>query len=106
MKLKLEKCMNSMVYKEPYQKVQQQYLRIDQLAKQMEQAVQKRVKELNMQFSKEVTKLDALSPLKTLSRGYCVAEWEGKIMTHAKELQSNMEINLRFQDGEAKAKII
>ena len=72
----------------------------------MENAITKKIENVKMQFSKEVTKLDALSPLKTLSRGFCIAESEGKIVTKAENLQSNQEIDLKFQDGEAKAKII
>ena len=106
MRLQLEKCMNSVVYKDPYQKVNRYYLEIDRLSKQMENAVQKRMKEIRMQFSNQVTKLDALSPLKTLSRGFCIAEANHKIISKAGNLQSDMEIQLKFQDGEAKAKII
>lgn len=106
MRLKLEKYMNSKVYKEPLQKVNQYYLEIDRLAKQIESLIEKKVKEAKMQFSKEMAKLDALSPLKTLSRGYCIAEVNNKIISHAESLQSNMEIDLKFQDGNAKAKIL
>ena len=73
---------------------------------QMENAVQKRIKEIRMNFSNQVTKLDALSPLKTLSRGFCIAEANHKIISKVENLQSDMEIQLKFQDGEAKAKII
>ena len=53
-----------------------------------------------------MTKLDALSPLKTLSRGYCIVENEEKIVSRAKNLKKDMEIELKFQDGTANAKII
>ena len=35
-----------------------------------------------------------------------VAEYEGKVITKAEELKEGMEIDLRFQDGNAKAKVI
>lgn len=106
MKLKLEKCMSARVYKEPLQKINQYYLLVDRLAKQMENATQKRIKEIKMQFSQEVTKLDTLSPLKTLARGYCIVEADNQIVSRADKLKSNMEVDLKFQDGKAKAKII
>ncbi len=106
MRLRLEKYKNSSAFKVPFQKINQAYLQIDGLSKQMENAITKKIENVKMQFSKEVTKLDALSPLKTLSRGFCIAESEGKIVTKAENLQSNQEIDLKFQDGEAKAKII
>lgn len=106
MRLKLEKCMNSIVYKEPYQKLNNYYLEISRLAKQMENATQNRMQAIKMQLAKESTKLDALSPLKTLSRGYCIAEENEKIIASAKNLQVDMQIDLKFQDGKAKAKIV
>jgi len=106
MRLRLEKCMTSSVYKNPYEKVNKYYLVVDRYLKQIEKNINKKLKDSKMQFSKETTKLDALSPLKTLSRGYCIAESENKIVTKAKNLKKNMQINLKFQDGTANAKII
>ena len=47
-----------------------------------------------------VTKLDALSPLKTLTRGYTLTEKDGKIIKSATELQQNDKVKLKFVDGE------
>ena len=53
--------------------------------------------------TKWITKLDALSPLKTLVRGFCLTEYNGKIVKKAAELKENMEVTLRYQDGDKKA---
>ena len=53
-----------------------------------------------------MAKLDTLSPLKTLTRGYSIAEKNGKIIKSKDELNKDDEINLRFIDGEKQAKII
>ena len=106
MKLKLEKCINSTVYKAPLQKINHYYLEVDRLYQKIEMSVEKKIKEIKMDFSKKVTKLDALSPLKTLSRGYCIAEVDHKMVARAENLKSNMQVDLKFQDGEVKAKII
>lgn len=106
MRLKFEKCMNSKIYKEPFQKVKEYYLEIDRLSKQLEGSINQKINQMKMQFSKEMTKLDALSPLKTLSRGYCMAEVNHKIISRAENLKTDMEIDLKFQDGSAKAKIL
>ena len=45
--------------------------------------------------------LDALSPLKVLSRGYAVALKDGKTVKTAVELQKGDSINLKFADGVA-----
>ena len=106
MRLKLEKCKNSVVYKNPFQRINNYYLDIDRLSKQMENSINKKIKEIKMKFANEVTKLDALSPLKTLGRGYCIAEKNNKIIAKSEKLEKDMEIALRFQDGTVKAKII
>lgn len=106
MRLKLEKYRSSNAFKNPLQKVNNAYLQIDQLAKQMENAIAKKLKNTKANFSKEVTKLDALSPLKTLSRGFCIVQQKDKVITKAENLQPNQEIDLTFQDGKARAQII
>ena len=106
MKLKVDKYMNSSVYKNPYQMTSNYYLEIDRLSKQIQNAINKRMKNIKMRFSNDVTKLDVLSPLKTLSRGYCIVESDNKIISQSKCLKKDMEIDLRFRDGDAKAKII
>ena len=45
--------------------------------------------------------LDALSPLKVLSRGYTVAQKDGKAVKTAAELNTGDSINLKFADGVA-----
>ena len=57
-------------------------------------------------MAKLISKLDALSPLKTLTRGYCITEMNGNVVSKAQDLKKDMEIKLRFQDGNASAKII
>lgn len=49
--------------------------------------------------------LDALSPLKVLSRGYTVALKGGKTVKTVSELQTGDSINLKFTDGDAVCEI-
>ena len=53
-----------------------------------------------------ITKLDSLSPLKTLTRGYSILEKDNKIVKSVKSLNINDEISIRLIDGNAKAKVI
>lgn len=106
MRLRYEKCLNSKVYKEPLQKINDYYMQVDRFIKSIENSTTKKVKDLKIQATKLITKLDTLSPLKTLTRGYCLTEYNGKIITKSSNLKKDMEIDLKFQDGNAKAKII
>lgn len=106
MRLRFEKCMNSRVYKEPLQKINEYYMRLDKLIKSIENSSVKKLKDSKLEAAKLMTRLDTLSPLKTLTRGYCLTEYDGNIVTKAKDLKKDMEIELRFQDGNTKAKVI
>ena len=106
MRLRYEKCLNSKVYKEPLQRINDGYLEIDKFMKSIENSTIKKLKDSKIEAAKAITKLDTLSPLKTLTRGFCLTESNGNIITKAQELKKDMEIDLRFQDGTAKAKVI
>ena len=103
MKLRYDKCMASVVFKEPLRKVNDNYLLTDNLVKRLEASVKiKQEKEKN-RYIELVSKLDALSPLKTLSRGYSITEKDGKIIKSKDELQKGDLISLRFTDGNKNA---
>ena len=55
---------------------------------------------------KHIAKLDALSPLKTLSRGYAIATKNGKVIKSVNEVKHDDEVDIKLIDGIAKAKII
>ena len=52
-------------------------------------------------------RLDALSPLKVLARGFAAAEaTDGRILSSAKTLSKDQEIRVRFADGAVLARIL
>jgi len=51
-------------------------------------------------------KMDSLSPLSTLKRGYSVVSLDDKVVDSVHTLAVEDEIDIRFNDGEAKAKIV
>lgn len=103
MRLRYEKCMNSKAYKFPKQYINEQYVLVDNKCRKMENLVLQKLKDSKLSATKWITKLDTLSPLKTLTRGYCLTESEGKLITKAEDLSSGMNVNLRFQDGDKQA---
>lgn len=106
MRLKLENCMKSRIFKDPYIRTNNAYLELDSVMKKFENNISKKIEKIKMDFSNKVTKLDTLSPLKTLSRGYCVTEFDNKVISNSRDLKSGMEIDLKFYDGDAKAKVL
>lgn len=106
MKLRYEKCMNSRVFKEPTRNINDNYLRIDNYIKRLENTIKIKQKEEKTKYIELISKLDALSPLKTLTRGYSILEKDNKIVKSVKSLNINDEISIRLIDGNAKAKVI
>ena len=105
-RLSYEKVMNSRVFKDPTRNINENYLKIDSYIKRLETRMQIIYKETETKYTKIVAKLDTLSPLKTLSRGYCLAENNGNIIKNSADLNTGEELDLRFHDGSKKAKVI
>ncbi len=105
MKLRYEKSMSSFVFKEPTRRIQENYIRIDNFVKQLENLMKTKQEKEKNRYGKLVAKLDAYSPLKTLARGYTITQKEGKIITKKAELNTGDLIDIRFEDGQAKAKV-
>ena len=106
MRLRFEKCISSRVYKEPFEKVNDYYLEIERIMKTLENSCIKKIKDSRIDATKLIAKLDALSPLKTLTRGYTLAEAEGKVITKKEQMKKDMEFDLNFQDGKIHAKVL
>lgn len=105
MKLKFEKCMNRRAYTNPMQKVQDEYVRLDKVIKNMQTSIIKKDKDLKVRMVELITKIDTLSPLKILTRGYAVAEANNMVVKSIKELEMNNELKVRFSDGVVNTKI-
>ena len=104
LKLKYNNLINAKVMSEPLQNTQNSYLKIDNLIKKMENNINLKQKELEKKFQGLVSKLDALSPLKTLTRGYSVVEnADGKIIKTTKDVKPEDIINITVTDGKISA---
>ena len=106
MKLIYEKCMNRQAFKNPTQKINEKYMLIDMNVKTLQNSITLKFKESKINFAKEVARLDSLSPLKTLLRGYAIISNEdGKVIKEVSDLNKNDTINIRLSDGSKKATI-
>ena len=105
MKLRYDKCMASSVFKEPLRKVNDNYLLIDNFIKRLESLVKIEQEKEKNRYIELISKLDTLSPLKTLSRGYSLVEKNGKIIKSKSEVQKGDKVELTFTDGKKQAVI-
>ena len=105
MKLRYEKCMTSSAFKEPTRRINENYLKIDSYIKRFEIAISQKKEKEKAKYIKLVSKLDTLSPLKTLTRGYSIVQKDGKAIKNKDELQLGDKISLRFINGTRNAEI-
>ena len=106
MKLRYEKCMSSRAFKDPLKQVNDNYIILDNIIKQMHLATTNRNKKKKEKAIKLISKVDALSPLKTLTRGYCITTKGKEVLKSINELKVDDEIDIRFIDGFSRAKIL
>ena len=107
MRLSYEKCMARPAYKNPTQKINEQYMVIDMKVKALQNSMMLKLKEAKTSFVKETAKLDSLSPLKTLTRGYSIVTKQEsvKVIKSVDDLNSGEKVNLRLSDGQKTATI-
>ena len=107
MRLSYEKCMARPAYKNPTQKINEQYMVIDMKVKALQNSMMLKLKEAKTSFVKETAKLDSLRPLKTLTRGYSIVtkQESGKVIKSVDDLNSGEKVNLRLSDGQKTATI-
>ena len=106
MRLKYEKCMSFRVFKEPMQQINEKYILIDKQIRNLKEYITNKLKSEKIKEIELISKLDALSPLKTLTRGYSIVQKDNGIVKSSKDLKKGDEINIRFSDGNTNAKIL
>lgn len=105
MRLRYEKTMTSRIFTDPLKKINENYINIDMKVKRMQISIQTALKENKTKAENYILKLDALSPLKTLARGYSITEHNGEILKTTKQVKENDEIVVRLQNGKLKTKV-
>ena len=80
MKLRYEKCMSSRVFTQPDYMIKDRYLKIDTILRNMDIIINSKMKDYKIKTIEKITRLDMISPLKTLSRGYGILEKNNKVI--------------------------
>ena len=106
MKLRLEKIMKSRAYTDPKRKILDNSILLDNLVKRLEKTIKDLQNTKTNKYKELIAKLDTLSPLKTLVRGYSLTEKDGKIVKSVKQINKKDIISIRFTDGKKEAQIL
>ncbi len=84
----------------PKDRIDEYSLRVDAMTRSMENSLKMKTMSLRRRFAAQAAKLDALSPLQTLSRGYAIPTREdGTVIRSVGEVKSGDEFTLRLKDG-------
>ncbi|MBE6861279.1 MAG: exodeoxyribonuclease VII large subunit [Ruminococcus sp.] len=80
--------------------------RLEGLEKRSELAIKRYISRLDSQLNEKLIRLDSLSPVKVLSRGYSLVYKGESLINDADKLKNGDIIKIRFGSGEAEAEII
>lgn len=79
--------------------------RIDEIKELLNSIISSKLEKQSYQLSACAGKLNALSPLKTLERGYCITKSNDKVVKSTKDLAIGDTINVMFTDGSISCEI-
>ncbi len=87
------------VFRNPAELFTTQLQRIDELARHLNWVIEKTLNKFREKYSVLSGKLESLSPLKTLDRGYSITSFEGKVVNKIKKVNPGDLITTRVSDG-------
>lgn len=100
-KLRLKVYSEKQVLRDPMFMVNEKGMQLDSAYKELENAMQNGIMQKQQQLGIAVSKLDGLSPLNTLKRGFSVAKTEdGKVIKKVSDVESGRNVAIVVSDGE------
>ena len=105
MRLRFDKCMSLRVFKEPLLKINERALKLDTDIKDLANKINQKLEKAKTRYAQVALKIDTLSPMKTMTRGYSITEKEGKVIKSVKDLNKGDTVNIRLVDGNKEATI-
>jgi len=92
----------------PRDRLREQSQKVDDLALRLDRAMRARVERCQSQLAGLAGKLDALSPLKVLERGYSLVSdsQSGGIVRSASNVVPSQKLRIRFHDGEVPVEVL
>lgn len=95
----LEKIKASKLEKIPLDMIDKYKIIIDSNIKDQKSVLDLKIEQLKGEYIKYISKLDALSPLKTMSRGYSVVYNGDKVVNSVKQVKKDDILDISLTDG-------
>lgn len=95
------RTLNRLIPRNPQDKINQLSQKLDMRIQTLEQVYRLNINYRKRSLSENAAKLDALSPLKTLNRGYSIAvNDDGRVLKKKSDFTKEMQFKLKLQDGD------
>ena len=98
-KAKFDALANKSILSKPFNITESRSETVDRLFDKMLNAYKGIISQEKSRYVRDVAKLDALSPLKVLSRGYSIAEVNGKVIKSVNDISNGDKFKLKLSDG-------
>lgn len=105
-KAKLELIKERLKYRSPAAIIDDRLATVDALLASAAVSMERRIDSEQMKLASLAGKLDALSPLKVMARGYAIAGKKDRIIRSVSELNSGEKFTLRLSDGEKECEVL
>jgi exodeoxyribonuclease VII large subunit len=94
-------------FRRPLERIRLEEARLDEFTERFQRAVQRRIEQLNEQLQGTAARLESLSPLNVLARGYSLTRKEGDtaMLHEAGHVQPGERIVTRLQHGEIVSRV-
>lgn len=100
----VERLKAAKLEKVPLDKINRYRMTIDSIMSKSEANLRYKIEKYRTRCIKGITKIDTLSPLKTITRGYSVTEnMDGKVIRKTSDVKSSDEIKITLSDGKISA---
>lgn len=105
-KERLERIKERLRYRSPSMLIDQKIQTVDTLMTSALLSVQRKLDSETARLSSTAARLDALSPLKVMARGYSIVTKDEKVVASSKALKKGDRITVGFSDGERKCEVL
>lgn len=98
--LRLSNYKNHRLLSSPEALINEKFMRLDIITKNLISATEKIIGNKNLEFSKLVSQMKSLDPKTIMSRGYAFVKKQDKVIKSVDEIDSSDKLNLIMYDGE------
>ena len=106
LKEKLNKIKSSYILKNPMNLYELKLQSYDMILEKLKYNINTIYQNKSNKYLQVISKLDALSPINTIKRGYSIVEKDDKVVKSIKDVKKQDKLNIKLSDGDIKVEVI